>query len=376
MSHRLRFWFSAFLLVAVAACMKANVLNPSGSGSSGGSGGSSSGQLTAPSPDAPGDDEQLTTVRPTLTIRNGSSTRTGTKTYDFQVSDSSSFGTITQSKTGVAEDASGKTSVTLDADLQAATRFYWRARLVQGTSNSDWSATGRFRTKIAGYNRAGELYDPLVSGDTVGTPNGSTTFVSGKGLKINDVNSYVMYQLPQTMTTGEFSMEVEGLYANGPEAKMKVFSMFDGTGNITGNRYELSAQYRGLSGNPNNCISFKAVWGNTSVTLEPDLAKRQASVMSLNPAQTYFWQGSWTTSSFRLVIRDGGPTGSVIYDYTIGAPGGTGPYAPTPHYAYLGATSGRYGVDTGSWPGVTYRNVWLSDKPRPTSLGSALRPER
>jgi hypothetical protein len=97
--------------------------------------------------------------------------------------------------------------------------------------------------------------------------------------------------------------------------------------------------------------------------------------MALNAAQTYFWQGTWTGSSFRLVIRDGGPTGAVIYDRTLSAPGG-GTYGPSPHYAYLGATSGRYGVDTGSWPGVTYRNVWLSDKPRPTSLGSALRPER
>jgi len=352
--------------------MEANIAGPGSGGSSGSGGG---GTLTAPALDSPGDDEQLGTLRPTLVVRNGSSTRTGTKTYDFQVSDSTSFSTITASKTGVAEDISGKTSATLDADLQAATRFYWRARIVQSGSNSDWSATGKFKTKIAGYNRPGELYDPLVGGDTVGTPSGSTSFVSGKGLKINDGNSYVMYALPQTMSSGEFSMEVEGLYANGPDAKMKVFSMFDGTGNLTGSRYEMSAQYRGLSGNPNNCISFKAVWGSSSVIIEPDLGLRQQSVMSLNQAQTYFWQGIWTSSSFRLVIRDGGPNGGVIYDRTLSAPGG-GTYSPSPHYAYLGATSGRYGVDTGSWPGVTYRNVWLSDKPRPTSLGSALRPER
>jgi len=374
MSIRVRLMLSVVVVVAAAAigCMEANIAGPGSGGSSGSGGG---GTLTAPALDSPGDDEQLGTLRPTLVVRNGSSTRTGTKTYDFQVSDSTSFSTITASKTGVAEDISGKTSATLDADLQAATRFYWRARIVQSGSNSDWSATGKFKTKIAGYNRPGELYDPLVGGDTVGTPSGSTSFVSGKGLKINDGNSYVMYALPQTMSSGEFSMEVEGLYANGPDAKMKVFSMFDGTGNLTGSRYEMSAQYRGLSGNPNNCISFKAVWGSSSVIIEPDLGLRQQSVMSLNQAQTYFWQGIWTSSSFRLVIRDGGPNGGVIYDRTLSAPGG-GTYSPSPHYAYLGATSGRYGVDTGSWPGVTYRNVWLSDKPRPTSLGSALRPER
>lgn len=381
MSIRVRLWFSALVMIAATAamvtgCMEANIGGPGSGGSGGsGSGGSGGGTLTAPALDSPSDDEQLGTLRPTLVVRNGTSSRTGTKTYDFQVSDSTSFTTITASKTGVAEDISGKTSVTLDADLQSATRFYWRARLVQSGSNSDWSSTGKFRTKVAGYNRAGELYDPLVGGDTVGTPSGSTSFVSGKGLKINDVNSYVMYALPQTMSSGVFEMEVEGLYVNGPEAKMKVFSMFDGTGNLTGSRYEMSAQYRGRSGNPDNCISFKAVWGSTSNIIEPDLGLRQQSVMALNAAQTYFWQGTWTSSSFRLVIRDGGPAGGVIYDRTLSAPGG-GIYGPSPHYAYLGATSGRYGVDTGSWPGVTYRNVWLSDKPRPTSLGSALRPER
>lgn len=379
MSIRVRLWFSALVLIVasvatITGCSEANVLNPGGGSSGSGSGGSGTGSLTAPTLDSPGDDEQLGTLRPTLVVRNGSSTRTGAKTYDFQVSDSTSFTTITASKTGIAEDISGKTSATLDADLQSATRFYWRSRLVQAGANSDWSATGKFKTKIAGYNRAGELYDPLVGGDTVGTPSGNTSFVSGKGLKINDGNSYVMYALPQTMSSGVFEMEVEGLYANGPDAKMKIFSMFDGTGNLTGSRYELSAQYRGNSGNPNNCITFKAVWGSTGIILEPDLGQRQQAVVGLNPAQTYFWQGTWTSSSFRLVVRDGGPSGGVIYDRTISAPGGS--YAPTPHYAYLGATSGRYGADTGSWPNVTYRNVWLSDKPRPTSLGSALRVER
>lgn len=108
--------------------------------------------------------------------------------------------------------------------------------------------------------------------------------------------------------------------------------------------------------------------------LEPNLAKRATSIVMLDASRTYLWTGIWNTASLRLVIRDGGSAGSVVYDHTITAPGGAGPYAPTPHYAYLGANSGPAGVDTGSWPGVIYRNVWLSDRPRPASLGSALRP--
>jgi hypothetical protein len=329
--------------------------------------------LTAPSIASPGDDEQLGTLRPTLTVANGRSNRGGARTYEFQVSDSTAFTNVTASRSGVAEDVTGSTSITLTADLQVSTRYYWRARMSQGDATSDWSSTGRFRTRANAYNNPGELWDPL-GGATVGTPVGSTTFVSGEGLRINDLNSYVRYQLPQTMSTGEFSMEVKGLYANGPAEKMKVFSMFEGTGNLTNSRYEMSAQYRGLSGNPNNCISFKAVWGDLNVRLEPDLARRQAAIINLNPAQWYYWQANWTPNSFRLIVRDGGMTGAVLYDYGQTAPAGTGPYAPSPHYVYLGATSGQYGIDTGSWPGAVYRNVWLSNKPRPASMGSASRP--
>ena len=247
--------------------------------------------------------------------------------------------------------------------------------MTQDAVNSAWSGTGRFRTRTAGFNRPGELYDPLL-GDTVGTLVGATAFVAGKGLRIDSETSYIRYQLPQTMTTGEFSMDVEGLRPNGPGQKLKIFSMMDGTGDLINSRYQLSAQYRGSNGNPDNCISFKAVWGDRDIRLEPDLAQRSAAVMALDPSQTYYWQGSWTTTAFRLVVKSGGITGNVIYDRTISAPGGSGPYAPNPHFAYLGANSAVFNTETGSWPGVTYRNVWLSNKPRPTSLGSALLPDR
>ena len=44
----------------------------------------------------------------------------------------------------------------------------------------------------------------------------STTFVPGKGIQLNNGLSHVKYLLPQTITNGEFSMDVEGLRANAP----------------------------------------------------------------------------------------------------------------------------------------------------------------
>jgi len=67
------------------------------------------------------------------------------------------------------------------------------------------------------------------------------------------------------------------------------------------------------------------------------------------------------------VIQDGGNT---IYNLGVTSPGGA--YNPAPHYAYLGANNGPFGQEAGSFPGATYRNVWLSTRPRPASLGSAL----
>ena len=59
-------------------------------------------QLTAPAIDAPSDDEQLTTLRPTFVVRNGSSNQNGTRTYEFQVSTSDTFGAIAVSRAGIA----------------------------------------------------------------------------------------------------------------------------------------------------------------------------------------------------------------------------------------------------------------------------------
>jgi hypothetical protein len=338
--------------------------------------------LTAPTLLTPTNLAQLDTLRPTLTVQNGTSTQTGTRTYEFQISDRSDFastgpavsaGFVTTTQAGVAEGSDGKTSYTPAAELQPTTRFFWRARLVQGTTTSDWSSTQSFNSRLVGYSRAGELYDPLVHGETIGTRIGSTTFVDGKGIRINDQNSYVRYQLAQTMSNGEFSVEVEGLRPNGPGGKLRVFSMMDGTGNLFNSKFLFNVQYRGTPGNPDNAFSFKALFGDEDNRLEPDLGRRVASVRLLDPARTYYWKATWG-SGINLLVQEDRIGGNTIYDYGIQSPGGS--YNPNPHYAYLGANNGPFGEEDGSWPGVTYRNVWISNRPRPASLGSALEKSR
>jgi hypothetical protein len=337
--------------------------------------------LTAPALDAPAADEQLDTLRPTLVIRNATSDQPGTRMYEFQVSDNSGF-TATPSeipglaatvgKIGIPEGGNGKTSFTVESDLQPTTVFYWRARAVQGSVTSAWSPTGTFRSRLVGFLRAGELYDPLIHGETVGQLVGSTTFVPGKGVQLNTGQSYVKYLLPQTITSGEFSMDIEGLRGNAPGDKAKVMGMQEGQDDFITNRYRVDIQYRGTGGAPPNAITFRALYGSgsdLSLRFEPDTTTRFNSVFLLNPSTVYNWKTTWGPE-FRVQVREGGVTGNVIYNIGMGT---RGTYAPNPHYAYLGAPVGRSGNESASIAGTIYRNVWLGNRPRPASLGSALR---
>jgi hypothetical protein len=331
---------------------------------------------SAPLPAAPAEAEQLTTLRPTLRVTNASG-GSGARTYEFQISDRSDFTASTGSsyyavsvgRSGVAEGGGGSTSFTPDQDLQPATRFYWRARVAQGTSTSDWSAVRTLKTHIVGYSRAGELYDPLVNSETVGTRAGSTTFVAGRGIRLNAQSAFVMYLLGQTISAGEFSVDVEGLAPNAAGAKLKIMAMADDPGDWATSDQLMSAQYRGTPGNPDNCIAFKILFGGELFKLEPDLNQRAAAQVALSPTRTYHWKATWS-NEFRLVVQDGGSGGTTIYN--LGFPSGGGVYAPSPHYAFLGANV--LSVEEGSYPNATIRNVWIGNKPRPASIGSALLP--
>jgi hypothetical protein len=348
--------------------------------------------LTAPQLDSPAASAQLDTLRPTLSVKNvTSSVPSGTRTYEFQISDSNQFTSATTQKltgfnatvgkTGVTEGTGGTTQWTADSDLQPTTMFFWRARATQGSTVGPWSDIFQFKSKLVGFSRAGELYDPLIFGETVGTTVGSTTFIPGKGIQLNDGVSYVKYLLPQTITSGEFSMDVEGLRANGPGDKAKVFGMQEGQDDFITNKYRVDIQYRGVNGVPPNSITFRALYGSSddlSLRYEPDTNTRFASVLPLNPGNVYNWQATWG-SEFRVQVRDGGAGGpgttglggNLLYNVGLSSPRGT--YAPNPQYCYLGAPVGRSGTEAASIPLTIYRNVWIGNHPRPSTLGSALK---
>ena len=221
---------------------------------------------------------------------------------------------------------------------------------IQGTVTGAWSATGTFRSKLVGFNRAGELYDPLIHGETVGELVGSTTFIPGEGLRLNNGQSCVRYLLPQTITTGEFSMDVEGLRANAPGDKAKVFGMQEGQDDFITNRYRVDIQYRGTTGVPPNAIQWRVLYGSADdldVRYEPDTAKRFSVGVPAQSRRRPITGRRPGAPSFRLVMREGGVNGTTLCT-TSACRRRAARYAPSPHYAYLGAPVGRSGTESAS----------------------------
>ena len=329
--------------------------------------------LTAPSAATPADNEQLTTLRPTLVVNKATSDQVGPRTYEFQVSDDPDFApasaasmgryyrvVVTQS--GVAEGPVDA-SFTVPNDLQPATRFYWRARARQGTTDGPFSATRTFRTRVTNFNQAGELYDPLTNGTTVGQLVGSVT-LSPRGATINSNDSHVRYNLVRTISAGEFSFEAEGIQNNSPGDKTKMMSMFDGNGDITTSDWRFTVEKR-----DGGIIAWRMIAGEPEHA-QIDTVGNERVAVNFNPSQTYFWRATWG-GGFDLNIFEGGIGGNRVYAFGKGL---SHSYDPTPHVAFLGSPLGRAGANDASVVGATWRNVYIADagKKRPISLGTAL----
>ena len=108
------------------------------------------------------------------------------------------------------------------------------------------------------------------------------------------------------------------------------------------------------------------MFGSQSRIAEPDRGQRNAGIRSLDPSRTYFWKAT-CGSDFHLVVLDGGINGNSIYDLAI-SEGGTLRGA----YAWLGSSQAAFGTDAGTFPGAIYRNLWIGNKPKPSTLGNAL----
>jgi len=97
-------------------------------------------------------------------------------------------------------------------------------------------------------------------------------------------------------------------------------------------------------------------------------ANRFNNVFILDPSTVYLWQGFWTPTSFRVVVKQGGLAGPVVYDEKVNATSGTTNWNPDVIYAFLGTSNGAFVDNDGTRVGMTLRNLWVANTPRPANL--------
>ena len=275
-------------------------------------------------------------------------------TYRFELTNAA--GAIVESV--VVPSGTGTTSRAVTADLENEAAYQWRVRAEYQQTAGPWSARAAFVSPVSeGYVRGSEIYDPLINGKTVGTVVGPVTFIPGVGVRLESLQSYIVYELPSRIEDGEMSALITGLETNTEGGKTKVFSMGSGFGDVTANNARMTVEKRGDA--PPGAIAWRFVSTGSQIDTEGG----ERVVRNFSPDRTYFWSAEWRNSEFRLIINDGGVAGPNMYNFGKRYKGF---YNANPHVAYIGAPPTRGGPGTQSVQGMIVRQLWVSDRPRPT----------
>jgi len=308
-------------------------------------------KVTAPNPLAPANGSTLTTFSPNLQVSASTPKFQGSGkiTHRFQLLNGS---------TVLRDFATGGTTW-VPTGLLNKTTYGWRARGEQGALYGPWSATWTFITpdQPEGYSRPGELYDPLFNGKTIGAAEGGVTLIRDVGARMQGFTSHIRYQLSQTLTAGEFSMLVTGVLDNTEGRKTKMMSMSEGLADVTTDNRRFTLERRGNS-SPPGVVAWRMITSDDQI--ETDAGTRR--YVRFTPNQTYLVRSAWGGGNLTITIREGGAAGHEIYRMSHGY---SGVYDPSPHYAFVGCPVPRGGPEAATIPGMTVRQVWISNHPRP-----------
>jgi hypothetical protein len=258
----------------------------------------------------------------------------------------------------VIEGGPGTTVRTVTAELESEQPYQWRARAEYEGVAGPWSGHQAFISpQSEGYIRGNEIYDPLINGKTVGTIHGAVQFIPGVGVKLLDWTSYISYELPQTLYEGEYSLLVTNMPQNTEGDKQKVMAMAQGYSDLTTNDRRMTVEKRG---DPQGTIAFRFLTHDDAAETVGNSERRgyrfQADLV-------YFFQATWRSNFFNLHIKENGANGHTIYDF--GKPYHGRPYDPNPHVVYVGAPVPRGGPAAASIENTIYRQIWVSNNPRP-----------
>jgi len=353
---------SAVVLTTACSPQSDSLLSPSAASSGGigaGPGGSTL-KVSAPAPQAPANGVKLPDSTPNITLVVTNSApmfgTTPTLGYRFEVYNSS--GTRVYTNTSLMPAGQGTTALVVPIGLDANQTYSWQARAeYQNTYVSAWSARFSFITPDVprAYMNGAELYDPLIDGTTIGQVHGPVQFIPGQGVKLLGWDSYISYQLPATLTEGEYSLIVTNMSKKTTGDKQKVMGMAEGYSDIIENSRRMTVEKRG-----DGATAWRFLTPNDRIETESDAER---IIYSFNGTLDYFYQATWRANIFNVLIQEGGVGGRTVYN-TGKSWKGAG-YAPNPHVIYIGAPTGRSGSSAASIENTIYRQIWVSARPRP-----------
>ncbi len=319
-------------------------------------------KVPAPTPVSPVNGAQPDSLVLTANTVVGKYDKSFTPSYEFRIK--TSGGSVIPSCSQIVASSGGTVSFTPTCTLELDTAHTWSIRATMNGANGPWSADTAFKSPLGGYINGSELYDPLYNGKTVGSIRGPVTF-GPNGATLIAHESHIRYQLPVTLQEGELSVMILGADEGSEGDKSKVFAMQEGPdeNDITDDDYRMTAELRGNRYPSPGAVTFRIITGDPINSVD-DGDRVQ---LNFSSSRWYFWRFAWRTGFAELTVRQDGPNGNVIY--RSGENTGTHPYRPIPHLVYLGAPIGRAGPLDATLPGGTYKNLWVSSRPRPAFPG-------
>lgn len=323
-------------------------------------------KASAPVPTSPPNGQKVDTQGSTdvvLTVKNAVATNNVGMPVGYRFQVFTSGGALVEEAS--VDAGSGQTSYVIKAQLEGDQTYTWwaRAETTGAAQTTEWSSRWSFiAPQLAGFLNSDGLYDPLINGQTVGKIVGPTLWHPGLGIELLSLDSYVQYDLPRTISQGEFSYLASNVRTGSEGGKTKLLAMQQGYDDITTNDRRLTFEKRG-----DGTVAWRLITYDDQIdTIGPERIGMDFRPTSRD--HTWFFEVSWRNNQFIPIIREHSATGPVRYRFQKSWKGRE--YDPTPHVAYLGGPSGRAGSDSGSVPNIIIRQVWLSDKPRPESIAN------
>ena len=206
------------LALAVSACSSTAPSQPSSdsaaTGATAAAAPSVAGPLTAsvtvPRPATPANNAQIANAAQpvTLVVQNAVVT-SGAAIYTFEVATDSGFATKVQTKDGIAEGASGQTSVKLDT-LPAAKDYFWHARAASDGTTGPFGATFKFTVGPAISISTPSLVSPANGASTLT----QVTLTVGNATRVGSVGA-MLYRFDISTFPGFPTLVATGTVAEG-----------------------------------------------------------------------------------------------------------------------------------------------------------------